>query len=152
MIPNKKTNNMRNKNLMFVLAMVMAVSGFSMFAQEATKARNDLSEARNDLRLAKKDSVADFEKFKKDAQEKIINNEKKIAALKAKKSNDSKEVKEKYDKKILALEQKNNELKNKIDRCDETETSRWTSFKHEFNHDMAELGKSIKDLGVDNAK
>jgi hypothetical protein len=29
---------------------------------------------------------------------------------------------------------------------------KWESFKKEFNHDMDELGKSIKDLFKDNVK
>ena len=90
--------------------------------------------------------------FKKDAETKINENQKKIAELKAKKSSDDKEVKAKYDKKILALEKKNNELKKKIEGCTNTKTSKWSSFKREFNHDMDELGHAIKDIDVDNTK
>ena len=64
----------------------------------------------------------------------------------------SKEVKEKYDKKVSALEQKNNDLKKKIEASNNTQSSKWSSFKREFNHDMDELGHAIKDIGVDNKK
>jgi hypothetical protein len=50
------------------------------------------------------------------------------------------------------LEQKNNELKNKIKKADDTKTSMWTSFKRGFNHEMAELGNAFKDMNADNSK
>ena len=146
---------MKKKNLTFALTLVMAVAGLSAFGQENQKAkdaRKDVAASQKDLREAKKDSAADFQKFKKDAEARISENKKKIAELKTKKSTDSKEMKEKYDKKVLALEQKNNELKKKIEASDNTETSMWTSFKRGFNHDMVELGQAIKDLGTDKTK
>jgi peptidoglycan hydrolase CwlO-like protein len=95
----------------------------------------------------------DYQQFKKDAQMKIDENKQKIADLKDKKSNESKEVRDKYDKKVANLEQKNNELRKKIDNYNESSNStKWASFKREFNHDMDELGKSIKDIGKDNVK
>jgi predicted RNase H-like nuclease (RuvC/YqgF family) len=63
--------------------------------------------------------------------------------MKSKKSNDSKEVIEKYDKKVLALEQKNDELKTKINKADDTKTNMWTSFKREFNREIDKLGEGI---------
>lgn len=102
---------------------------------------------------AKSDSIADYKKFKKDAEMKIENNKQKIAELKAKKSSENKEVKEKYDKRVATLEEKNNELKQKVNSYNETSNSaKWASFKREFNHDMDELGKAMKDIGKDNTK
>jgi hypothetical protein len=53
---------------------------------------------------------------------------------------------------VAALEQKNDELKMKIDGSDKTKTSKWASFKREFNHDMNGLWNSIKDVGTNNTK
>ncbi len=77
---------------------------------------------------------------------KISENQKRIAELKAKKSTDTKDIKKKYDEKVLALEAKNNELKKKIKTSDDTKTDMWTSFKHGFNHDMEELEAAIKSI------
>ena len=120
--------------------------------KEVAEAKKDLKDAKKDLKEAKVDSAADFQKFKKESEIRINENQTKIAELRAKKHNESKEVEEKYDKKVLALEQKNNELKNKINKADGTKSSSWSSFKREFNHDMDELGHAIKDIGVDNTK
>jgi hypothetical protein len=139
---------MKNKILLFAITAMIAMVGLTATAQENKKA----ADARKDLKEAKIDSAEDFQKFKKDAENKIKENKTKIAELKAKKTSESKEVKEKYDKKVLALEQKNNELKNKIDKADDTKTNMWTSFKHEFNHDMDKLGLAFKDMKADNSK
>jgi len=130
------------KNLTFAVTMFIAITGLTAFGQENKKA----ADARKELTEAKKDSAADFQKFKKEAQMKISDNQKAIAELKAKKSNDTKEVKAKYDQKVLALEQKNNALKKKIETCDNTKTSMWTSFKKGFTNDMDELGRAIKNI------
>jgi hypothetical protein len=146
---------MKKSILNFVIVGVIAVSTTTAFGQEnkkAKEARTDIKEAKTELRLAKKDSVADYDAFKKDAELRISINKKSIAELKTKRANDTKDNKAIYDRKVAALEQRNNDLQNRIDKAEMTETSKWASFKREFNHDMKELGHSIKDLGVDNAK
>ena len=146
---------MKNKILTLAMTGAIAIVGLSATAQESKKAadaRKEVASAKKDLREAKIDSAADFQKFKKEAEGKIKENQMKITELKAKKSNDSKEVKAKYDKKVFALEKKNNELKSKIKKSSGTKTDMWTSFKREFTHDMEELGHAFKDLAVDNTK
>ena len=54
-----------------------------------------------------------------------------------------------HENKIAKLEEKNRELKQKLDNY-ETSQSDWEAFKTEFNHDMDEFGKAFKDLTVDN--
>lgn len=146
---------MNNKILTFAITGIIAMAGLSATAQEnkkAADARKEVASVKKDLNEAKIDSAEDFHKFKKEAEIKIKDNQKKIAELKAKKSNDSKEVKKKYDKKVLALETKNNELKNKIEKADDTKTSMWASFKRGFNHEMDELGDAFKDMNADHSK
>lgn len=135
---------------------VMSIAAFSAFAQEDTlaapakkdvpAAEKSVVDAKSDLRLAKLDSAADYNMFKTAAQMKISNNKKEIATLKARKSNDTKEVKRRYDQKLTALEIRNDELQGKIDRSGTTETSKWTSFKSEFSQEMNELGQGFKDI------
>jgi len=127
-----------------------SLTAFAQQDKEAAAARKEVAEAKKELKEAKKDSAADYQKFKKEAEDKISQNKMKIAELKKKQSKDNKETKETYDKKVMSLEQKNNELKKKIDGSATTQTSAWSSFKREFNHDMDELGHAIKDIGVNN--
>jgi hypothetical protein len=133
---------MKNKILTLAITGVIAMVSLSATAQEDKKA----AAARKDLKEAKIDSAADFQKFRKESEAKITENHKKIAELKAKKSNDTKDIKKKYDEKVSALEVKNNELRKKIKDADDTKTNMWTSFKHGFNHDMNELEAAIKSI------
>jgi hypothetical protein len=133
---------MKTTQMMLTLTMIVSGSTLTAFAQENQK----VAQARTNLEVAKKDSAADFQKFKKESELKISNNQKQITALKTKKSTESKEVKDKYDKKVLALEQKNNELKKRIETCNGQDKTAWEKFKIQFNKDMDELGKSIKSI------
>lgn len=143
-----------DKNVLrFTLGVMLATVSITANAQQdkkSEKARKEVAEAKEDLRLAKIDSVEDYNKFKIDADAKIAQNKIKIKELKEQKMSDNADIKEKYQKKIFVLEQKNNDLKKKIDESDKTISSKWSSFKKEFNHDMEELGKAFKDIGVDN--
>lgn len=99
------------------------------------------------------DNSKEIEKFRNETNEKIKENEKAIADFKERMSKEKQEVREKYDKKIAQVEQKNKALKKKLaDYKEGNEKSSWQSFKREFNHDMDELGKGIKDLTVNNVK
>lgn len=144
-----KMKNMKNKILTLAITGVIAMGVLSVSAQEnkkAAKARKEVSEAKKDLKEAKIDSAADFHKFTKEAELKISNNHKKIAELKAKRTNDTKELRKKYDKKVLALEKNNNELNERIKRSNSTKTITWASFKRSFNHDMEALEAAIRNL------
>jgi hypothetical protein len=94
------------------------------------------------------DSVANYEKFKAEADVKISDNRQKIAALKTKASSDDKEESEKNDLKILAVEQKNNEMETRIRNASDTRTNMWLVFMREFKRDMTSLEYAIKELGI----
>ncbi|HEX5169486.1 MAG TPA: hypothetical protein VFW11_09945 [Cyclobacteriaceae bacterium] len=146
---------MKKTILTYAMTGVIAMTAFSVVGQEnkkAGEAREDLLEAQNDLREAKVDSAADFQKFKAEAELKISENDATIATLKEKSWNENKDTEQKYEEKVVVLQQKNDLLKKKIKESDGTKTSKWSSFKREFNHDMDDLGRAIKDVGVDNTK
>jgi len=136
--------------LAWAITGVIAMTGFTVLGQEnkkAAEARADLIDAQVDLREAKIDSAADYQKFKKEAELKINDNEKKIAALKEKNWNESRAAEQDYEKRIVALQEKNDGLKKKIKESDGTKTSKWSAFKREFNQDMDDLGRAIKEIG-----
>ena len=139
---------MKNKISTLAFTIMMIAASTATFGQN----KKTETETQKDLRLAKTDSLEDYKKFKTDAEMRISENDKRIAKLKEKKSDESQEVKDKYNKKIQALEERNNKLKTKVKESENTPTSTWSSFKREFKHDMDELGNAIKDIGVDNKK
>ncbi len=117
-------------------------------------AKEDLKEAQKDANIAAQKAVEaeEWKVFKADTELKIKNNETIIADLKAKMKVTGKKLDAVYAKSIDDLEQKNKDLKNRMDVYGNNTQSDWNAFKREFNHDMDELGKALKDLTVNNKK
>jgi uncharacterized coiled-coil protein SlyX len=82
------------------------------------------------------------------AEEKISAYEKSITEFKARIANETKGNIAKYEKKLVELEQKTNDMKKKLEKYKEEGIDKWDSFKHKFNSDMDELGKALKNFTV----
>lgn len=134
----------------FVFATLLA--GCSSPSKKVENAQENLNEARQELSQAQRDSVADYELFKKESEERINNNDKLIAAFKERMAIDKKQIKEEDQKIIDNLEQKNINMRKKIEEYKENGKDKWEAFKVEFNHDMDELGSALKGLTVKNTK
>jgi hypothetical protein len=142
---------MKNNILKYSLITFAIVSSTMAFSQEdkaSAKARKNEVKAQNKINLAKKDSAADFEKFKTQSEAKIKDNQKQIEILKNKKLMGTVEANKKYDKDVLKLEQRNNELATRIDLADDIPTSGWKKFKQDFNDSMADLGCALRNVGT----
>ncbi|MDA3952955.1 MAG: hypothetical protein PF485_04870 [Bacteroidales bacterium] len=113
-------------------------------------AKKDLADSKKDLYQIRLDTISNYVQFKIEAEKLIIVQEKNIADFKASLKSEKKEMNADYDKKLLALENKNNELKKKLADYKDEGQDKWNGFKNEFNHDMNELGKAFKDLTVEN--
>jgi t-SNARE complex subunit (syntaxin) len=111
------------------------------------KEQEDVGQARHDLNQALKDSIREF---KLDAQNKIAGNDRKIDEFKAKIAKGKKSAGDKYEAKINDLEKKNKDLRKRLDDFIDESGDAWASFKREFNHDMDEIGNSLKDITKDN--
>jgi len=111
-----------------------------------------VDDATEELKSAKEDFNYEYNKFKVESEQRMLDNEFKIAELKANKVKLKKEVKEEYDKTIAVLEEKNSSMRTKLNEYKEEGKDKWESFKREFNHDMDELGSALKDLGNNNVK
>lgn len=119
------------------------------------KAQEDLDEVQYDAAMAaqKKAAIAkEWQTLKNNTQATINENEIRIAELKVKMKKTGKDIDSLYAKKIDQLEQKNKDIKAKIETYKNDKNSDWESFKREYNHDMDELGKALKDITVDNKK
>jgi hypothetical protein len=152
------------KKIIFTLAMTTLIAGAILTgcqsstdkvinAEEKERGtKNKGTEEEADLYKMKQDSItAEYHKFRKESEEKIIANEKSIAEFKTKIATEKKEIKAIYEKKLAALEQKNNDLKKKLADYKEESNDKWEIFKTEFKRDMDEFGKAFKDLTVMNA-
>jgi len=134
-----------------IMGALFTSCGSSTPKEEAAQAQ--VQEAKEELSDARKEATAEeWKAFKDESELKIQVNEIRIAELKAKIKKSGKELDALYEKKIDALEQQNKDMKARISAYETNKKSDWESFKREFNHDMDELGKALKDLTVDNKK
>jgi len=149
------------KKLILSLVAVAFVAGTTLttFGQvpdkQAVKARENLKEekkdvvvAKEDLKIAKQDSLSDYQMLSKESAIKLKNNEKCIAdlrtAITAKNSKDQAED----QKKVSLLEVKNNNLRKELADYKVEGSTKFTTFKSEYNKDLDQLAKELKDFKV----
>lgn len=142
------------KTFMFcaIASLVTAFSFFSCGSNDYEADKQKVEDAREDLQDAQRKFNEEYPAYVRVAEEKIAANEKRIAELRTKLNEPGKApLDEMRKKKIDNLEQKNIELRNKLQAYDK-ESSDWEAFKREFNHDMESIGEAFEDLGKDNKK
>lgn len=147
---------MKNPFIFLPLAVLMfstVLMGCDSPAKNVADAKDELHEAQVKLAESKKDSIrdADWREFKAASQEKIAANQVRITEMKLRSTSKAALKTPGYEQQITDLENRNETLQHRIDDY-EKYNSNWEVFKREFNHDMEELGKSMKDLTVDNSK
>jgi multidrug resistance efflux pump len=121
-------------------------------AEKVDDSAEEVVDAQQNLDEAKADYEAQYNQFKLDTDERITANEKEIADLKVYSRDKKNEAKVEYDKMIADLESKNEAMKVRVREYKNEGSENWESFKREFNHDMDELGASLKDIGKNNVK
>jgi hypothetical protein len=125
----------------------LVLTGFYMNRDKYVKNYQDKDkQASQGAKKEKSKFDKEWKEFKANAEVKINANEKRIDEFKVKIKTASKEVKADYDKEITVLEQKNVELKKKINEYKYEGKDKWEEFKQGFNRDMDIVGKALKDL------
>lgn len=120
--------------------------------EKLNDAKDEVVDAKEDLAKSKLDSIGDFNKYKESIENKLVENERKIAELKAKNTSKVKSTQELYVKQLDKLEMKNAELKHKIEDYKQGPEQKWELFKIDFNKDVDDLGKSISNMAERNMK
>jgi septal ring factor EnvC (AmiA/AmiB activator) len=114
------------------------------------EAENKLDDARDDYQTSMTDSINEYRQFKAETDQKLAENETKIADLKARMKADKKEINENYEKDLAKMEKSNEKLKTKLNEFKEDGAEDWESFKSNVNREMDELGKSISEMAQRN--
>lgn len=141
---------MKARILTGVIAAAMFMAVIETHGQDNKKAVPLVKKERT--RVIRVDSAADFLWFKREAETRVKEYQEKIVELKKKGLKQGVDVKEKYDKKMLMLEKRNDDLRVRIEGSDTLRSGKWMTFKREFTHDMDELGVALRDLDQKNAK
>jgi chromosome segregation ATPase len=145
---------MKRKVLFFATAIMLCgtiITSCQSKEEKVEDAKEEVQEAKEDLKDAQKELNAEYPTFKTAADEQITANENRIAELRKKINTGGKPLDGAREKRIQELQDENARLRSKLYGY-EQERSDWEEFKREFNRDMDELGKSLNDLGKDNAK
>lgn len=80
------------------------------------------------------------------AGEKISSFEKSIVELQERTGSKTNENIAKYEKTLADLEQKARDLKKKLEMYKDAGIEKWDFFRFKFNHDLDEIGKTIKRI------
>jgi len=151
------------KNIIYKTALALLLSGTIITgckstAEKEDAAKDNVEDAKENLKEVQADANAQAQKiataeewsaFKSESEEKIAKNEARIAELKVKLKKPGTILDPVYEKRIETLESRNRDLRARMDAYEKNQSD-WESFKREFNHDMDELGQSLKDFTVDN--
>lgn len=141
-----------------VILAVAILGGCRSNAEKVDAAQENVSEAKEELQEVKEEARADaivvaneeeWRVFKSDSEIKIKDYETRLGDLRVQMKKSGKTYDEMYEKNMISLEQKNKDMKARINSY-ESNQSDWNTFTREFNHDMDELGKALKDLTVNN--
>jgi len=116
------------------------------------ESNRDRDDAKQDYKEVQRKSDFEFRKFKKECQVKIRQNEKRISVLKTKISKFHSRERAEYKRDLRVLEQKNTRLKRQLANYKNKQQDKWRSFKRDFNHDVDEVGESLRDFRVDNKR
>jgi len=149
------------KKLILSLAVVAFMAGTisTSFGQapdkESVKARKNLKEekkdvvvAKQELKVAQKDSISEYQKLTKESEIKFKNNEKSISDLRAAITKNNSKEQATDQKKLSLLEDKNNSLKKELADYKVLGQKEFTAFKTEFNRDLVQLAKDLKDFKI----
>jgi uncharacterized protein with GYD domain len=141
---------MKSKSLS--LAAIILMTGVVLVGNQKTSARN-IQSARESMGEAKPDSQAtyshEWQEFKSTSEQKIQDNENRIAAFREKMEKSGTKMKAKYNREIANLEKANRGMKKKLEEYKNDGKTAWADFKTRFNNEMDKIGKALKDLTSD---
>lgn len=145
------------KRSIYTLAFALLITGTSLVSckqtsDESTIETNTEEVEGTSVMVKSTTQNKEWEAFKISTDSTINRNEMRIAELKVRMQDTKKSVDSSYQNKVIQLEEKNQEMKMKLDNYQNDAGENWDSFKTELNHDMNEIGNALKDLTVDNKK
>lgn len=147
-----KSMNLPLKSITKAIALSVAVifTSCNSPAEKVENAKEEVSEAKEDLNAAQEEYVTDIELYRSETEKRIAENEVMIADLNSKIRMSKSKMKADYEKQVAALEQKNKDLRVRMNEYKGDSKENWNNFKTEFGKDMDELGNSLKNFTIDN--
>lgn len=145
-----KLKNVITLSTILSISIGIMISSCNSSNEKVVTINEGVENANTELKNVKEAYLIEIAEYKKETARKIDENNSDIAQFNYEIKNDKKEIKKDYIKEIAELKKRNNELQIKMDNYKEDGNDKWKEFKNEFDHDMDELGASIKALGKNN--
>lgn len=128
------------------------LTGCTSTASKVENAEENVKKEQEDVVKANENLKIEIENYRKESVSKIDGNDQRIAEVRAQAEKDKSAMKAEVKTQISDLEKKNAELRTKLNDYQSDKQEDWDTFKKELNHDMDELGNSLRDFGQKNLK
>ena len=113
--------------------------------EDVIDAKENELEAEKELHEAKTDSVSDYERLKAETKVIVATNKTRIAEFEVKLKQETTQNKAKLQKRIDALEAKNDELEKDIDSFSASTKEKWQTFKARVKKSTDDIEKDIEE-------
>jgi dynactin complex subunit len=138
------------KNLKKVITISFIVIGVMLIGcfENSEKSKQDIKENIKENEAYK----LEMDEYRFRIAEQITTNENSIIAFRSRIASQKKEARADYEKKINDLNNKNADLKMRLDAFNADNKESWELFKVEFGRDMDELGNALHDFTINSQK
>jgi dynactin complex subunit len=138
------------KNLKKVITISFIVIGVMLIGcfENSEKSKQDIKENIKENEAYK----LEMDEYRFRIAEQITTNENSIIAFRSRIASQKKEARADYEKKINDLNNKNTDLKMRLDAFNADNKESWELFKVEFGRDMDELGNALRDFTINSQK
>jgi uncharacterized coiled-coil protein SlyX len=117
--------------------------------QKVEKAEKNVKEADRKLDVANENYIKDIEVYRIETGKRISENTQSIADFNARIATQKQDAKDKYERKIAALSEKNTDLQKRLQDYNADGDEKWQVFKNELNAELYALGNSIRTFTLD---
>ena len=138
------------KNLKKVITISFMIIGVMLIGcfENSEKSKQDIKENIKENEAYK----LEMDEYRFRIAEQITTNENSIIAFRSRIASQKKEARADYEKKINDLNNKNTDLKMRLDAFNADNKESWELFKVEFGRDMDELGNALHDFTINSQK
>ena len=137
---------------MVSLAMLSCKSNTEEKKENLEEAKKEVVVAKDELSAARMDSINQYSNYRKEIDNRLAENDKQIAEIRAKVKMQKASIRAKMDKDLDILMQKNEDFKMQMKNQKDGIYSDWESFKNSYNTSLDDLGKSISEMAQNNMK
>ena len=102
--------------------------------------------ANHSLTERRTEYLAEWQTFKREAAKNIDASEKELKSLRRKMARDGSKLTAQYDKEVTLLEQRNRDLKKRLDDYNAGGQTEWEAFKTRVQHDLDEVESTMTEV------